>query len=172
MKKISVLIPFILAFSFYSFFTSANTLLYENTKQDLLMQAAQENIVVCDVYYKANKEKDPSLFAKLSDIEGEKTHDALAESGGKYTLEKMMTYEEYINLGIDDGVSYNIDPDRMVWVITSEFSEPHNINGMMVQNAVVTTVWDAESGDSISLIVHSDDKNFSNELSKTRPPIH
>jgi len=173
MKKIMLLIPFILVFCFYSFSTSASHFsTYEQTIQDLLIQAAREDIVVSDVYYKANKDKDPSTFVKLADIKGYKTDDVLAESGGKYTLEKMMTYKEYIDLCIDPGVSYDIDPDRMVWVITSEFSEPHNINGIMVQNAVVTTAWDAETGAAISLTVNTTDKNFSNEILKTRPPIH
>jgi hypothetical protein len=50
-----------------------------------------------------------------------------------------------------------VDLERKVWVIVSEFSGPHRVIGHMIQNTVITTVWDTETGDALSMDVHSDD---------------
>jgi hypothetical protein len=169
MKKAFLYTAIIVTFCIFSVSVNADNFSpYNKAKQDMssFSQTGPDNkkVTVSDVIYKANKNKNQSAFKKVTDIDGYIPDTKLLESGGKYTLQKLMTYQEYFDLGIDDGFRNDIDPNRMVWVLTSKFTQPHNINGKMIQKAIVTTVYDAETGDPITLVVKSDDAHGLDEL--------
>jgi hypothetical protein len=122
--------------------------------------------VQTQIKYPENKSNDLTKFKKETDINGYVSDEALAAKGAKYTRKQIMTYEAYVNLNIDGAVRYDIDPDRMVWVFTSKFDKTHYINDKPVEKAVITTVYDAESGEMLSINVNSDDPHGMDAFNK------
>jgi hypothetical protein len=160
MKRVAFTIIIVLCVCILSLTASADFLPPSDLAkymQESLDDASKTNSEPLAYYYKANKEMNISEFKTLDEIKGPRTDSEIAKDDGKYTLEKLMTYQEYVNMKISNGISCDIDPDRMVWVIISEFSGPHNVMGHIIQNAIITTVWDAETGDALSIHVHSDE---------------
>lgn len=118
------------------------------------------------IYYKKNNDIDKAKLKQPNEIKGFVPDATLAEKGGKYTLKKLMTYEEYYNLGIDDTIRHDIEPDRLVWVFTSRFNKTHYVNGYPVEKAVVTTLYDAETGDMLSFVATSEDPHGLDKVKK------
>jgi hypothetical protein len=111
------------------------------------------------VDYVKNNDKDKSKFKKLQETSGYVSDKALAKNGGHYTREQLMTYKEYLDLGIDNSIRHDTDPERMVWVITSKFSGFHDVDGKKVYKGEVTSIIDAETGDFLGFIATSEDQN-------------
>jgi hypothetical protein len=64
----------------------------------------------------------------------------------------LLTYKQYMNLGLENGVRDDIDPERMIWVFTSRFSGNHEVyDGQLIDGGTVTATYDAESGDALSV---------------------
>jgi hypothetical protein len=144
---------------------------YSSIQDSLNDITSEKNVNSLEYYYSANDMADPKTFVSLDKIKGAVTDQAVTDAGGVYRLQKLMTYKEYIDLGIDDGVSWYIDAKRMVWVLTTEFNRTHNVDGILYDHCIVTTTWDAATGDPISMIVQSDDPDFTDKISEVRPPI-
>ncbi|QGQ98058.1 hypothetical protein EHS13_25785 [Paenibacillus psychroresistens] len=103
-------------------------------------------------YYEKNNDKDKSKFMKLQEITGYVSDKALAKKGGRNTRKQLMTYKEYIDLGIDNSVRHDTDLERMIWVLTSKFSGTHEVDGKKLYKGEVTSIIDAESGDFLGFI--------------------
>jgi hypothetical protein len=114
------------------------------------------NMTGTQVDYVKNNDKDKSKFKKLQEISGYVSDKALAQKGGNYTRKQLMTYKEFLDLGIDDSIRHDTDPERMVWVITSKFSGTHDVDGKKVYKGEVTSIVDAETGDFLGFIATSE----------------
>ncbi|WP_159888008.1 hypothetical protein [Paenibacillus puerhi] len=112
-----------------------------------------------------NKDK-VSMLKKEKDIEGFVPEVELTKKGGKYTKKSLMTYQEYIDSETLDGIRHDIHPERMVWVFTAKFDKTQYIEGKPVEKANITTLYDAETGEFLSITVTSDDPNGLKELTK------
>jgi hypothetical protein len=99
-------------------------------------------------YLKNNKD---AVFKKPEQLSGYVSEEKLAKNGGKYVRKEIMTYRQYVNLGLENGVRHDIDPERMVWVFTSRFSGQHEVNEQLIEGGSVTASYDAESGDFLSV---------------------
>jgi hypothetical protein len=107
-------------------------------------ESAQDNY-----YYQKNSSN--AKYKKPEELSGYISENDLERKGGKYIRKVKMTYKEYINLGIEDGLRYDIDPERMVWVFTSRFSGQHEVGDRLIDKGEVTSVYDAETGDFLSV---------------------
>ncbi|MBL0388560.1 hypothetical protein JJB07_18305 [Tumebacillus sp. ITR2] len=107
--------------------------------------------------YKANNSK--KTLKKVEELPGYVDDQEIEGKSGKNLKKSLMTYKEYINLGIDPAFRHDIDADRMVWVLQTKFTKTTNINGVDIVNPLVTTVYDAETGDQIAMTVSTDAPN-------------
>lgn len=117
-----------------------------------------------EIVYKANK--CLNKYKNFDEIPGYVSDIDLSSKGGTYIQKQLITYKEYFDLGIDDLFRNDIDPNRMVWVFRSKFNKTHYIEGNPIEKAIVTTVFDAETGDPISLVVTSDDPHGLDNVKK------
>jgi hypothetical protein len=92
-----------------------------------------------------------AVFKKPEQLSGYVPDKDLAKNGGKYVRKSLMTYKQYVNLGLENGVRHDIDPERMIWVFTSRFSGKHEFGEATVDNGEVTSAYDAETGDMLSV---------------------
>lgn len=171
-KSIFIIIGLLLVIAFASIsYAKTEYKSYDDVKQSLksVSKASDpdgKKVIYPEIVYQANKDKDPINFKKPEDIKGYVSDEDLAKKGGKYLLEKQMTYREYFNLGIGSSIRHDIDPDRMVLVFTSQFDKTHYIEGKPIEKAIVTTVYDAETGEPLSMTVKSEDPNGLDAIKK------
>jgi hypothetical protein len=114
-----------------------------------------------------------AVFKKPEQLSGYVSEEELAKKGGTYLRKEIMTYRQYVNLGLENGVRHDIDPERMVWVFTSLFSGQHEVNEQLIDGGSVTASYDAESGDFLSVGVdaNSGAKILSNPCDCKAPPF-
>lgn len=108
-----------------------------------------------EIKWKANHTINRNLLKRAEHLSGYVHEKALADKGARYTVKNVMTYKEYVDLGIDDTYRHDIDPNRLVWVFSSTFQKTHTINGVEIEKATVTTLYDAETGVPLTLHVSS-----------------
>ncbi|MDQ0874322.1 hypothetical protein QFZ77_002981 [Paenibacillus sp. V4I3] len=157
-KKMLIILSFCTTFLFLSISTQTKTFanigLYDKmntaiTGRGFSKDPDGKDISITSVNYKKTTEdvkikKENEIPGYVSDIE-------LAEKGGMYTRKSLMTYHDFIDLGIADDLRHDIEPERMVWVFTSKFSNDHNLGEGVVPTREVTTVIDGETGDVLSV---------------------
>ncbi len=124
----------------------------------------------CEITYPANSEKEFREFLPLEEIK------RLFEGGrilprGQYSTQKLMTYKEYIDSGISSQFDYSIAGNRMVWLLIYKCSEPFNFDGVLIDDIVLTTVMDAETGDGLMGNIRSSDPKFPEILAQNGPPL-
>ncbi|MVO99722.1 hypothetical protein [Paenibacillus lutrae] len=126
-----------------------------------------EKVKYVEKFYKKNDQLlTASKMKKVEELSGYLDEEKLAKKGGKYIRKEMMTYKEYINLGVDDSYMHDVDPDRLVWVISTKFNKTHYVDGNPVEKANVTSLFDAETGEFLSVTVTSDAPNAFSEFKK------
>ncbi len=84
---------------------------------------------VDDIRLKDNKQKSPAKFKKVEELPGFVPDAELSKRGAKYILKKLMTYEECFDQGYIDGFRYDVDPNRMVWVICAKYDKDIKYDG-------------------------------------------
>jgi hypothetical protein len=99
-----------------------------------------------DHYFYLKNSKD-AVYKKPEQLSGYVSEEELAKKGGTYLRKEIMIYKQYVNLGLENGVRHDIDPERMVWVFTSRFSGQHEVNEQLIEGGSVNASYDAESGD-------------------------
>lgn len=134
---------------------------YRNDKSQIKAAEVVKNpdgkeVKYSDIKYSANTEKK---ILPLDQIQGYISDEDLGKKGAKYSIKKVMTYEEAYNSGYEEAIRHDIDPNRLVWVLRSNFNKTHVINGSAVEKAIVTTIYDAETGEFLGISVKSDAPN-------------
>jgi hypothetical protein len=174
MKKFVFVIIIVLTICIIPFMLSAGALSAGEKKDLELTAAAADNGNTCAVFYVANNQLDSSRFLRVTELSGYVSPADLADIGGKYILQKLMTYKDCCDLGLTDGISYDVDPNRMVWVIQTYYDETDNMfnfEGSNIRNVTATSIWDAETGDAMSMMIQSDDPSFKDAIAKSRPTL-
>jgi len=172
MKKFIFFAVIILTISILPLMLNADSLSNNEKARQELIAAAMDNGKVCDIFYFANNQKDSNQFLNITGLSGYVSPKELANQGGKYILQKLMTYKESCDLNYEDGISYDIDPDRVVWVIRTHFDQTNNLynfEGITIRDVTVSSIWDAETGDAISVTIQSDDQSFKNAIAQRSP---
>lgn len=103
-----------------------------------------------EIRLKANKDKKKDEFKNVDDIQGVVPESKLKKA--HYKLKELMTYEEAYNQGYTDQLIYEIDPDRMVYVIQAKSEEDLEFDGRPIKKPEITTLYDAETGEKISYL--------------------
>jgi hypothetical protein len=134
---------------------------------DLAPDPDGKQVKVTDKRSKDNRDKAPNL-KKAENLDGYVSDEDLSKVGGKYAVKKMMTYREYFDQYGDGGYNHTIDPNRMVWVLVSKFDKTHYVDGSPVEKAIVTSLYDAETGELLEMGVTSEDPNGMVEFFKNR----
>lgn len=120
-------------------------------------------IKLAEPKYKANKDSVKEKTKKADELPSFVTDEEVQKKGGHYVLKQQMTYEEYYGLGITKNLRYDIDPDRLVWIFQIKYKE-FIIEETMINDAIVTTVFDTETGDPIEMMVTSENKSEKDKL--------
>jgi hypothetical protein len=152
--------------------TSSTVGIYDNivkgyqAHQQVIGESAIDN-------YLYPKNNTNAGFKKPEQLSGYISEEELAQKGGTYIRKEIMTYKQYVNLGLENGVRHDIDPERMVWVFTSRFNGQHEVNEQLIDGGSVTASYDAESGDFLSVGVdaNSGAKILSNPCDCKAPPL-
>lgn len=137
-----------------------NSSIYQRMKSEILaadkgLDIKDKEIKYTDIDYEKNDFKDKKLLKiqKVEDINGYVSDADLSKDGGKYIRKSLMTYQEYIDLGISKGIRHDISPDRLVWVLMCKYDKSKNFDGRVIEKPIITTVYDAETGASLQLSV-------------------
>ncbi|GIO31682.1 hypothetical protein J2TS6_28230 [Paenibacillus albilobatus] len=96
---------------------------------------------------------------KVESIDGYVSDADLSKKGGKYIVKELMTYKDYFDKYEDGGYNHTIDPNRMVWVLISKFDKTHYVDGSPVEKAIVTSLYDGETGEMPEMGVTSEEPN-------------
>lgn len=107
---------------------------------------------------------------KIKPIEKVKnyTKDGDLKDGAKYLDKKLLTYEEFLNKYPEFDLNPTISKDRMVYVIVTHFPKGLDTGEGIVKNAISTTLYDAETGESIAWSVKSLDGPSGNQIGLER----
>jgi hypothetical protein len=108
-------------------------------------------VQLAPIVYPANQSIDRRKLKQVRDLQGSFSDVELAEKGGYFTIKQIMTYRQYVNFGPSRGVRWDVDPDRLVWMIQARFPKSTDGNGNTVHNKVSTTLYDAQTGDMLEV---------------------
>jgi hypothetical protein len=113
---------------------------------------------IADPKYKSNKEKPLSAFlTKKEMLEIIDKYQAKEKKQKRVSLE-LKTYKEHIfeDNPNDYNLSFQIDPNRMVWVLVTKYPNGLDTRAGFFENATGIIVLDAESGDLLKTAVYGD----------------
>ncbi|RAP76099.1 hypothetical protein [Paenibacillus montanisoli] len=119
---------------------------YKEVKASVQLDG-ESAIKVDEIRLKANKNKAPESFKNVESMQGIVPESKL--DNAHYKLKKLMTYEESFNQGYTDQLIFEIDGDRMVYVVQVKSNKDINFDGRLVKCPLITTIYDAETGETI-----------------------
>lgn len=86
-----------------------------------------------------------SDISQFYDIDDSIDTEYLSSVGASVLQKRLMTYEEYLN-EFDDTSLTSIDSERMIWVVQVSYPNGFETKHGVFMDAVVTGIYDAESG--------------------------
>jgi hypothetical protein len=96
-----------------------------------------------ELYFKANKDNVNFNNLNIYDLVN---FEAIKTNNGKLKLAKVMTYEAYQKTYSPDSMSYNIAPNRMVYVVQTYYPDGFNHAKVgFIENCLITVMYDIES---------------------------
>lgn len=126
---------------------------YKQTKEEI--KAENETTKkLDDIRLKGNKHKNVGEFKKVEELPGFVPDKKLENA--EYKTKTLMTYEDSYNQGYTDQIIYEIDPNRMIYVIQLQSYEELDYEGKKIKNPLITNIYDAETGEKISFIWQAD----------------
>ncbi|NLL05257.1 MAG: hypothetical protein GX270_05605 [Clostridiaceae bacterium] len=153
-------------FSFGQTLFAKNKSKYQSAKENLQKTISEtdnenERVELPKVSKKGNKEsKNLKTFSQLYECENDNELDEKFKKNNKKLLKKeLLTYEEFIEeYDADAAVDFSTEPDRMIWVsVIHNKGEVYTMRGSF-NNVIVTTFYDAETGEDIGYKIESYDK--------------
>lgn len=114
-------------------------------------QNEEPTVKLHEIRLEANKDKSVDDFKKIEELPGIVPDEKLKNA--EYKTKKLMTYKDSRNLGYtDQSIIYEIDPDRMVYVVQVKSHEELKYDEGKFKNPLITTIYDAETGEKISFL--------------------
>ena len=135
---------------------------YKDEIESTISERAKENEVVelPEVSKKGNKEsKNLKTFSQLFKCENDNELNEKFEKSNKKLLKKeLLTYEEFLDkYDADAAVDFSMEPDRMIWVsVINHKGKVRTMRGSF-NNVIITTFYDAETGEDIGFKLESND---------------
>lgn len=181
-KYLFVLSILLLTFGLFSFHISKSGAVPNLQKTKTATKTVNNSQTITDKPFdgsKPNKDLPKSSFVKPEQLYINVNKDKIFPPGAVNTAQELITYGEYVSKytpGTGGYPEQEFSKDRMVWVV-----KIHSPNGLQttrgfVKNAVVTVLYDAETGDSLgqeiqSLSPHGMDDFFKHVGPPAPPPV-
>lgn len=115
--------------------------------------------------YTANKELQERI--KPVDAMSGYVADDKLKNNAVYKVKELLSYEDFLEKYTEFDLNPGISKDRMVWVTVRHYPEGINTERGFVENAIVTSYYDAETGDSIGFSLKSLNKD-GNKMERPR----